>query len=1066
MFSEPGSSFDKIRRSLREIEDDTDEEFPDNVSLWLNDNSGPIRRAPRLPPPAAVLEWIDRGRGRKRQLARRIVYTLHTGVVPCQDTFHAKAESRHQSSCTRHRGLRHTYDIEGTRHGPSEAEKSHDLGIYRNNEDIPGLWRNRARTAFPSAERLQRLFSGPLGEDEEICLHKDAVHSPVQYSLKDVDSAIAIFTDLNSFQGSISLPIIPQPSKLLRRSVHLHYNLTVDNEPVHVPLHKIPHILFGTTGTRSHAIYAFFPSMYRPKCSIHVTDKMYAAFYEQLLLPGLQQLSHRADSTRYNGPSVSPASQHIPPSFLAAQAMSKATVEKSGKEGGTRGKPINITITPSRDTVVWNTMEQVLSGLELSVDDNDFPEFDLRLFQRMFFVYASKGLKLETQRQRLLSECIKEFQGDQRSIFEGHLSVENSNRQYIDIAAEVPPVPDLSCPSGSTLLAKRCCVYNTMSFVLEGKIAGTDQGRGPTSQAREAGVGTSEGESEDGDDEQHTPFRPPTLSKVTMAEYPIGLLRDTVTLTAEPKPNHPCAKLGLVYMQTYSPIKELFDARNILPFSHAGIGNLGYSDADFNSLNAIQKTHSDRRDAKRADLASRKRAFLSTQHTSTEYFGWRTEMRVTAALAHSIWQEDESWAAFLQEYFQEAQMQTSRRGTQLTSTNLASVNVNDITIPSQAFFVHKTSEFKAFLRGNIQKHLIAVDSIRALCNPSEQVPSATARLHALLTLSLRHFISHLRPAEAWILNSPLRRSADEERKPGFGLRDSMNRGGFAFFPPDIVNWRDFKIVQDHVDSITLPGFQAVARFQAATNYLDIQSFLDELLEIIDKQTQLGVCEFVLEKGVHLILQEYRKMAMVKMLGEDGARRIGHVSQTNGSLFHFHGLQKIAHRIGREVVISSGNKSRFKTGHEYFTWTWETEDVGFKRNHIINLPHRRLYHLAHEHLMRTGNQFATPDRLREILAYRFFEQHCALPYPDSNGSMQQVSKKQERVLFCFHPLEPVEAVPRGTPWRSIAGSITAVKDRYGPPRTEPAPVPACLDRIRTAEEAKVWITHQRNLICYT
>ena len=925
-----------------------------------------------------MLEWIRSVRGRKRQLARRIVYTLHTGVVPCPDTLHAKAEKQHQGSCTRHRGLRHTYDIEGAGHRPSAAEMSHDLGIYRTNEDIPGLWRNRDRTAFPSAERLQRLFSRPLSEGEEICLHKDAVNPPVQYSLKDVDSAIAIFTDLNSFQGSISLPIIPLPSMLLSKSIHLHYNLTIDDKPASIPLHKIPHIVFATAGTRSHPIYAFFPSMYRPKCSIHITDKMYGAFYEELLLPGLQQLSHRADSARYAGPSASPASQHLPASFLAAKIMSRANVEKSGKEGGTRGKPINITITPSKDTVVWNKMEEVLSRLDIFTSGDDFQEFDLRLFQHMFFVYDSKGLKLETQRQRLLSECIKEFQEDQLSIVGDVLSVENSNRQYIDIAAEVPPVPDLNCPSGSTLLAKRCCVYNTMAFVLEGKLTGTDRGGNLPQQAHRADGETGEGDSDvgddgdDGDDEQRSGFRPPTIPKVTMVEYPIGLLRDTVTLTAKPKPKHPCAKLGLVYVQTYSPIKELFDIRGTLPFSNAGIANLGYSDADYNSLSAIQKTHADRRDAKRADIASRKHGLHSTQHTKTEYFGWRTEMRVTAALAQSIRQEDEHWATFLQEYFQEAQIQTSRHATQLTLTCPASVNVNDITFPSQAFFVHKTSVFKEFLKGNIQKHLIVVDSIWALYNPTEQVSSATARLHALLILSLRHFISHLHLTEAWILNSPLRRLTDEERKPGFGLRDTMNTGGFAFFYPDVIDWRDFKIAKYHADSITLPGFQAVARFQAATNYQDVRSFIDELLEIVNKQTELGVCEFVLEKCVHLILQEYRKTAILKMLGEDGVWKVGHNAQTSGSVFHFSELQRLAWRVGRDVNVSTGNKSRFKTGDDYFTWTWESDDISFKRTNITNLPHRRLYKVVCEYLIKAGNRYATISHLREILTYRFFE----------------------------------------------------------------------------------------------
>jgi hypothetical protein len=202
--------------------------------------------------------------------------------------YHSRVERLHRESCSRHRGLRHTYDVEGRKHHPSPAETSRDLGIYRTSEEIPGLWRNRDRAAFPSAARLQYLFSGPMPEGEEICLRKDAPPSkpPLQYSVKDVDSAIAIFSNLNSFRDKIRIQVVSQQSRLLEKSIHISYDLVVEGKMV--PLHKIPHMLFATTDCRSHQIYSFFPALYSSGCSIRLSEKAHAAFYEKLLLPGLE----------------------------------------------------------------------------------------------------------------------------------------------------------------------------------------------------------------------------------------------------------------------------------------------------------------------------------------------------------------------------------------------------------------------------------------------------------------------------------------------------------------------------------------------------------------------------------------------------------------------------------------------------------------------------------------------------------------------------------------------------------------------------------------------------------
>ncbi|KAK3350359.1 hypothetical protein B0T25DRAFT_611619, partial [Lasiosphaeria hispida] len=218
----------------------------DNVSVWLDDYHGPKGRSSQLPPAGNILRWVQEAQGRQHQLAHHIIYALHVSIIPCQEVAHVHAEKRHYETCTRHRGLRHTYNIKGGKHLPSNAKTSLELSIYRSKPNIPGLWLGQDRKIYPSFSRLHHLFFGLPGlqENKEICLHKDAPSKPLlQYSIKDIDSSIAIFSNLNSFQASIYLAIIPQPSQLLQQSIHLSYTIKVDRKQQDVPIHKIPHIL-------------------------------------------------------------------------------------------------------------------------------------------------------------------------------------------------------------------------------------------------------------------------------------------------------------------------------------------------------------------------------------------------------------------------------------------------------------------------------------------------------------------------------------------------------------------------------------------------------------------------------------------------------------------------------------------------------------------------------------------------------------------------------------------------------------------------------------------------------
>jgi hypothetical protein len=999
----------------------------------------------RFPTYAAAERWIQKGDGPQRQLARRIVYALHAGIIPCSESRHAAAESQHRLHCTKHLNLQSTFAFPSRKHPPSECESTEGFGLYRETPDIPRLWISNNRDQFPNHHRLERLFSGAFLEEEQICLHRHT-HPELQVSVKDVDSSILLFFSLNRITEPISLAVVPQPASLLTRSIHLFHPVPVAGGMQKVPIHKIPHMLFATAGTRSHPIFVFFPGLYNdhPDATTHIRDKIYKFFYEKIIRPGLLTMNYRARSTNLPAGRFAETSQHLPASFDLALAESRAQAEQPGNRGGTRGRPTNITFTPSLDPQIWNEMRQQLRvALHFPVKEDGVEPGHLR---GLFFLYDSKGTKVETQRERSLTPCIENFRKSQDVYLPDALAGQR-DQQYLDIAASIHAMDNiLDYNHGCTLLAKRCCAYNTLSTILG-----------------EADLSRPE-EQHDGD-EPSLHFHPPKLTKVVVTEYPVNHLRDTISLTAELRPTHPHAAHGLVYIQTYSPVKELFDAKGVFPFSHHGIMNLGYSEKDTRTMHKLQQTNEDRSEAKTADCRSRKRIKIALeQDDDGSRFGWRLELRVSLELAKILEQEDTSWEAFLSELFQGTQRKARSRATTLVPAPLKPLIINDITIPSRAFYVHKTEQYKAFLRGNIQKHLVAIDSIRALHAGQSSSSMASAALHALLVLSLRNFIAPVPFKEAWVLNNDIS-TGGTEKKGGLGLAATRQRYGFAFLPPDIINWRELKLKAGYGDKITIPNFKRAAGFRKTEQYVGTRVFLDQLLELITNQAPAPVCEFLMEKCVHLLLQEYREVALAKLL-TDSEKRL-HCSPSywaSGRMFSFGGISKVAGLAGLDVSRVKGNKMAFKRADLFFSYLWTDEPSTFKRDYITALSFLTLAGIVRQHLARTKSKYATPARFQTILGYRFFEQHTAVPYPNSNGSLVQVNKKHARVLLCFRPLDAVQLVPRNIPLSQMLERV--VIDKTGEAiLPNPAPVPGCLDSILSADEAKEWLSNEINLLCY-
>ena len=106
----------------------------------------------------------------------------------------------------------------------------------------------------------------------------------------DIDSILALFTDLSVIKTVIAISIIANPIKQLKKSVHLIHN--------GVPLHWIPHFHIGQFGhDPMFDLFIFLPALYnknlkRRKNNLFnfVDEKLRAEFMDKCLLPAIRQV--------------------------------------------------------------------------------------------------------------------------------------------------------------------------------------------------------------------------------------------------------------------------------------------------------------------------------------------------------------------------------------------------------------------------------------------------------------------------------------------------------------------------------------------------------------------------------------------------------------------------------------------------------------------------------------------------------------------------------------------------------------------------------------------------------
>jgi len=106
----------------------------------------------------------------------------------------------------------------------------------------------------------------------------------------DIDSVLAMFTDLSVIKSILKVSIVSNPARNLSSNIHLAHRGK--------PLHHIPHFFFGSFGhDPRYDLYVMLPALHNPKLKRgkgklhnHVPEEVRAEFMQKCFLPAVQKV--------------------------------------------------------------------------------------------------------------------------------------------------------------------------------------------------------------------------------------------------------------------------------------------------------------------------------------------------------------------------------------------------------------------------------------------------------------------------------------------------------------------------------------------------------------------------------------------------------------------------------------------------------------------------------------------------------------------------------------------------------------------------------------------------------
>jgi hypothetical protein len=110
------------------------------------------------------------------------------------------------------------------------------------------------------------------------------------------------------------------------------------------------------------------------------------------------------------------------------------------------------------------------------------------------------------------------------------------------------------------------------------------------------------------------------------------MLRDSISITSEPRRTSPIFRRGVSYVQSYTVEEGNVNVAAVWAFSHPNIFNLAHSDEAWAAVARKGNIKASRQDAERALSQSIQRMASNLKDLSRGY-GWRVELRITTTLA-------------------------------------------------------------------------------------------------------------------------------------------------------------------------------------------------------------------------------------------------------------------------------------------------------------------------------------------------------------------------------------------------------------------------------------------------
>jgi len=196
----------------------------------------------------------------------------------------------------------------------------------------------------------------------------------------DIDSILALFMDLSVINTVISLSIVSNPAKNLKKSVHIIHK--------GIPLHWIPHFHLGQFGhDPQFDLYMFLPALFnknrrRLKNNLfnHVSEELRAEFMDKCLLPAIREVITPNESQSWDF------------AYVVSQAKSRAIGVEGNKHKSQKGgftQPIKFDIDEKDIAAVWNICNY---RLRRTMRGNGM----LKAFEGFQFFINSKGYKHRT----------------------------------------------------------------------------------------------------------------------------------------------------------------------------------------------------------------------------------------------------------------------------------------------------------------------------------------------------------------------------------------------------------------------------------------------------------------------------------------------------------------------------------------------------------------------------------------------------------------------------------------------------------------------------------------------